>query len=255
MSTFKQLIIIFFISFFKLKPVLAPEYVNLWVVWNIGQGQWVTHIESDNCWHFDVGGEPGQSKNIQKTLFYFCGHKKNRIFLSHWDYDHFLNIPFLAKRLPEVCWQYQPTQFKDKPSAQKIIDLEIPSCNNLNQNIDLSYWLSPNVKKSNDSSAVFTKNNVLLSGDSPIKQEKIWSHELPNLNLMQVYILGHHGSATSTSAELLTALSGLKFVIASARYKKYRHPSVVTLNRLALARIPTLRTEAWGNIWFQTKSY
>ena len=35
--------------YFKSSLALAPEYVNRWVVWNTGQGQWVTHILNEGA--------------------------------------------------------------------------------------------------------------------------------------------------------------------------------------------------------------
>lgn len=241
--------IIFLIITFKIKSANTPSHLDLWVVWNIGQGQWVTHIQSDECTHFDIGGEFGSFKNIRKSLLYYCGKKNNKLNLSHWDYDHFMNLPSLIKTIPNVCWNIRP-QFSDtKKAAQKILALNIPDCQNPDQ--DLKKWSPLTSKNTNESSLIFFKSNVLLPGDSPVQKEMLWASEFDAIQSTQVLILGHHGSRTSTGKFLLSKLGKLFYSIASARYIKYKHPHSDTLARLSEYKIPILKTEDWGNIWFE----
>lgn len=106
-------------------------------------------------------------------------------------------------------------------------------------------------QSSNDSSQiVYSKTfQTLIPGDSTKKQEKIWRFKTPST--AQGLILGHHGSRTSTSKELLQTLPNLKWAIASARYEKYRHPHKDVLKNLKAHRIPILKTEDWGHIRIQ----
>lgn len=252
----KYFFIVFLMTIFKIKSVEAPWYINSWVVWNIGQGQWVTHILSDECLHYDVGGEFGSFKNIKKSLLSSCGRKLNRLNLSHWDYDHMLNIPFLVKAVPNVCWQNLPEFGHTKKAAQKILQLNIPYCRKQNTKLttQLAIWTPFIARNTNESSTIFLDEKVLLPGDSPIQLEKIWATEIENIKLTQVLILGHHGSRTSTGKNLLEQLPNIRFSIASARYKKYKHPHQDVLARLSAFNIPVLKTEDWGNIWFKTNA-
>ena len=75
--------IILIIITFKLKYAEAPDYINLWVTWNIGQGQWVTHVLPDTCLHYDMGGEFGSFKKNKKIMIRYCGNKLNKLNLSH----------------------------------------------------------------------------------------------------------------------------------------------------------------------------
>ncbi len=240
--------IIFLIITFKLKQAQSPEHINRWVVWNIGQGQWVTHVLSDECLHYDMGGEFGSFKNIKKTLVRYCGNKPNRLNLSHWDYDHFLNIPAFVKAVPRLCWQNIPEFAHNKQSAKFILDLKIPTCKQKNEG---PAWIPFIARNTNESCLIYFEERVLIPGDSPIQQEKYWSNEIENIELTRVLVLGHHGSRTSTGKELLKRLPRVKFSIASARYAKYRHPHQETLMRLSDYNIPILKTEDWGNIWFE----
>lgn len=241
--------IIFFIVLFKIKSANTPEYLNIWVVWNVGQGQWVSHILSDECFHYDMGGEFGSFKNIKKKLLHLCGTKINKLNLSHWDYDHFANIPSLSQTLPKICWQNKPEFGKTKKAVQKILNLNIPDCHQLDANLKI--WKPLTAQNTNESSMIFYTDRVLITGDSPIKNEKIWAYELSPILSTRVLILGHHGSRTSTGDILLSKLNNLNYSIASARYLKYKHPHQDTLSRLSKYQIPVLKTEDWGNIWFE----
>lgn len=241
--------IILLIVTFKLKYAEAPEQINLWVTWNVGQGQWVTHILSKECLHYDMGGEVGSFKPIKKMLLDYCGNKINKLNLSHWDYDHFFNIPSFVKAMPKVCWLNVPEFAYTKKSAQNILNLKIPDCDTKDEN--LMVWVPLFARNTNESSTIFYDKNILMTGDSPIQQEKIWTPEIENLEFTRVLILGHHGSRTSTGKNLLSNLTHLKFSIASARYRKYKHPHSDTLKRLSEYNIPILKTEDWGNIWFE----
>ena len=96
MSKF-SLVIVFFLITFKLSSAQNLEFINIWVVWDIGQGQWVTHLTTEACLHFDIGGEIGSYKYIDHPLKKNCSDKKNILFLSHWDFDHYFNTTAVAK--------------------------------------------------------------------------------------------------------------------------------------------------------------
>ena len=242
--------LIFLILFFKLSRIENSYFENVWIVWNIGQGQWVTHVQPDQCIHFDMGGDLGSFKNIQLSLHKLCSLKQNRIFLSHWDFDHYSNVFSLAQKMRYVCWASRPPQTRDNISVQKILDLNIPPCEvGWKLTSEIKNWFPQSGKTSNDFSIVSLEDQYLMPGDSPIKQEKIWSHIMKIQNV-RVLVLGHHGSRTSTGNELLQKLPRLKIAVASARISKYGHPHADTLLRLRKNKTPVLKTEDWGSIWF-----
>ncbi|MBC7743329.1 MAG: hydrolase [Bdellovibrionaceae bacterium] len=248
----KTFLALFLIIFFKQSFADGPGTIDRWVVWNIGQGQWATHILTTTCIHYDVGGELGTFKRLRSSLLNFCGQKENRIVLSHWDYDHFLNLPYLARAVPHICWETMPTFEINKKTAQNIVALKLPPCSTkFLEKIQITKWVPTHGKTTNDSSIVHLEKKVLLPGDSTVRQEKEWATRMKDLNSVHVLVLGHHGSATSTSAQLLAHLPKLNFAIASARYVRYRHPNIKTIKRLANAHVPVLRTEDWGSIWFE----
>jgi competence protein ComEC len=220
------------------------------VIWNIGQGQWVTSIEDSTCRHFDVGGERFPWAKISKL----CRDKRNKVYLSHWDWDH---IGGLAKWPSswDTCIAMRP-QGTSSPGKMKLLE-KFSDCP---EKPDLPIWRGPTLfKKSrkskneidtNAASQVVTFKRFLLPGDSPVKAEKVWQ-SLPWITNSKVLVLGHHGSRTSTSEELLDHLPHLQMAIASARWERYKHPHAEVVYRLKKRRIPLLKTEDWGNIWFE----
>lgn len=71
---------------------------------------------------------------------------------------------------------------------------------------------------------------------------------MTDLKSVRVLALGHHGSRTSTSKDLLKELPNLKLAIASARKRRYGHPHRETVEALGKFKVPILSTEDWGNI-------
>lgn len=226
---------------------LLPVYISgdsskRLIVWNVGQGQWVTLVRGGECWHFDTGGEFAPWEAIIRI----CGERLNRIFLSHWDSDHIGFANQLARKLP-ACLQSEPPGPAPVQKARRI--LQIPRCAPMSEG--LLNWRPSTGHASNDWSQIFSVENVLLPGDSTRGQEKFWEKALPDLWRVRILLLGHHGSRTSTSIGLLQELRGLKMAVASARFRRYGHPHMETLELLQRFRVPLLRTEDWGTIVFE----
>ncbi|MGZ3769493.1 MAG: hydrolase [Bdellovibrio sp.] len=218
---------------------------NYLVIWNVGQGQFVSFVSPLFCHHFDMGGEFFPWKKILSE----CQKKDNEVFLSHWDWDHIgaLNTLKGKNLLNNFCIALRPL---GNSSQHKMKLLEpFPSCPT--EKISELIWKPPmGQKDSNSLSQVVKINETLIPGDSPVTQEKIWSR-LNWIKSSRVLILGHHGSKTSTSTELLQSLPYLKMSISSARWKRYHHPDASIEARLQHYRIPLLKTEEWGNIWIE----
>lgn len=212
------------------------------IIWNIGQGQWTTLVTEKHCDHFDMGGE----YNISRKVKTYCGLRDHRIHLSHWDSDHIGFVAKLRKMTKNICLYNWP---KGNASPHKKAILEgLPMCATENRPFQVVYSGSEKTKATpNETSEVVTTNEILIPGDSPKKEEKIWSHS-PKLASIKGLILGHHGSHTSSSDILLDQLPHLRWAIATARKKRFGHPHPETLARLKAHKIPVLLTEDWGTI-------
>ncbi len=221
----------------------CPSSQIQWIIWNVGQGQWITRVSYDSCQHFDFGGETFIARSPLQNVQKICHQKINQLYLSHADLDHYSFLPGLYKRMPQLCWQIKPLQ-------NLRWKFPIPYCSSKIQNQALVIFANTDTIEKNKASTVLFQDQILIPGDSPTVNEKIWLQSLNRFNI-QILILGHHGSRTSTSQELLNALPGLRMTIASQRTKKYGHPHREVAVKLLNRGLRIIKTEDWGHILIQ----
>lgn len=93
----------------------------------------------------------------------------------------------------------------------------------------------------------YGETSALLAGDLVKSMEKFVATEAPRADLLKV---AHHGSATSTTPELLAAVQP-RFAVISAGYgNSFGHPRRVVLERLQQSHVRTYRTDMLGAITF-----
>lgn len=107
----------------------------------------------------------------------------------------------------------------------------------------------------NDDSLVleitYGRRSMLLTGDAekPVEYDMVANAQLHPVTLLKV---GHHGSRTSSSEELLSQIAP-QFAIISDGYKnQFHHPHPDVLARLAEHHIAVFRTDQRGLITFRT---
>ncbi len=235
------------------------------IVWNVGQGQWVTVSKAKTCLHFDMGGE----RIIWADVLKECGTKQNIGFFSHWDVDHLSFVKKAAQKLEKFCVAAPPSGKSPSPKKSEIFE-KLKTCPDIHsieatqdiaefhfprdqfrkyKNLSHRGELKKQIVTSNDESRVFeVEKKLLIPGDSPSRQEIIWRQKILSPEKIMLLVLGHHGSRTSTSRELLIRLSNLKLAISTARFARYGHPHQEVLWRLKKFGVSCLQTEFWGNI-------
>ena len=87
---------------------------------------------------------------------------------------------------------------------------------------------------------------TLITGDSLTPAEMLLSARYP-LPDVEVLVVGHHGSDTSTCRELIESIQP-DLAIISVGYNNYGHPSPRVIERLEGYGIRVLRTDLEGNI-------
>ncbi|UOF01650.1 ComEC/Rec2 family competence protein [Bdellovibrio reynosensis] len=229
-----------FLITFSASHVLHIPAQKFFIVWNVGQGQWTTAVTPNACYHFDMGGEFFPMGKILQQ----CRLKANLAFLSHWDWDHVGGLQKVKKNLP-LCIGLRPLGPASKKKRRLLAGFSDCDKKSIPE---LYKWQPRGFKNANEQSQVILYNQVLLPGDSPGEHEKQWLDQ-SWISRTKHFILGHHGSNTSTSMELLKRLPDGIQAISSARWARYKHPHSSVELRLSQARIPLLRTEDWGNIW------
>ncbi|MBX3021934.1 MAG: hydrolase [Bdellovibrionales bacterium] len=220
---------------------LAKEFSHQLIVWNVGQGQWVTLVDNRGCWHFDTGGERPPWKEVMRL----CRARRNFLTYSHWDWDHISFTGGLKNFLPQVCVLHPPV---GRASPRKMRLLRgLRACA---EREVFTSWSDPHGRNANGLSRVVWWRGVLIPGDSTRVEEKFWVHAFKQLRETRILILGHHGSQTSTSNALLDRIPYTLAAVASARFRRYRHPHKRVERDLQLREIPLLRTEEWGHLIF-----
>ncbi|TDM15588.1 DNA internalization-related competence protein ComEC/Rec2 [Macrococcus bovicus] len=104
----------------------------------------------------------------------------------------------------------------------------------------------------NDSSIitrVTLGRRYLLMGDAPAEKERSLMGQLCSEQI-DVLKVGHHGSKTSTSDELLECLKPEYAVISAGRNNRFGHPHEEVMARLNKSRVHILNTQTDGKIEF-----
>ncbi len=101
--------------------------------------------------------------------------------------------------------------------------------------------------RGNDDSMVvkvgYDKASVLLEGDAEKRTERVITPELGHISLLKV---AHHGSATSSSPELLARTRPEFAIISVGKFNRYGHPRTEVLERLGSEGACTYRTDITG---------
>ena len=217
------------------------------IVWSVGQGQMVTYSDSHFCIHFDMGGEVFPLRKLIKE----CGKKDNKVFFSHWDWDHINFTRKAWQRLPSFCRLNTPGGKGNK--KKRAFLLPVPECEAHPVGVFKEISFPAHLNKSRRvtisnkySRVVVVKKQILIPGDSPGSSESLWQNKI--VDPVRILVVSHHGSQFSTTPQLLNRLPYLKLAIASARKKRHGHPHVKVKRRLIHKGVPLLSTENYNNI-------
>lgn len=201
------------------------------------------------CFHLDMGGE----RAPWAQLLLECQGKQNTVSYSHWDWDHLSFTAEAQRRFSSLCLSHPPPGEKPLSLSKVSMIARLPVCWSLKtpwREIHFPPGRHPR-RDANASSRVLTlSDGALIPGDSPTTQERRWAPFLfsPQGRPLRLLVLGHHGSKSSTSAELLKNLPQLRQAWVSARRRRYGHPHRQVVERLKKQRVPLLRTEDWGTL-------
>ena len=212
----------------------------------------------------DTGGN-SFSKNpigLYKTLPLLkkLGIKKlDHMILSHGDDDHLGDALFLLKNYPvKNVWINQGSINQKEKQLVNWYHAKI-----VNQDFILKtkhmMWqqLNKAFADENDSSLVFLISSfskfLLFMGDASIKTEEylLSTYSLPKIDILK---LGHHGSKTSTSSNLLEKISPKLALISAGLNNRFSHPHQEVLSRLKEYNIPYFLTSEVGSVKINLKT-
>jgi competence protein ComEC len=112
-------------------------------------------------------------------------------------------------------------------------------------------WAASAQARNNDSLVLrlrYRDSSALLERDAerPVEQRMAATHEM-HADLLKV---GHHGSNTSSTQELISAVHPRWAVISVGAHNAFGHPRMDVLRRLVDANVTTYRTDLSGAVTF-----
>ncbi len=226
-----------------------------------------THADSDHIGNFDDILKDYDVKFMYRPYVYYSGttYQFSNDFnkgaspykQSSKTYGDFLNLVknetyYENNSLKKLEWEFftHDSDFAGKISYNDKIyeyyfDFLTPRFNSLD---DIDY------KDANDYSPIIKFSycgvDILFTGDAEKEAEEDFVYHYRNSKDVDVDILkvGHHGSSTSTTTQLLELVKPEYSVIQCGVDNSYHHPKQATLNRLVEAKSGIFRNDLHGDI-------
>ncbi len=235
---------------------------------DIGQGDSIIVHSNNETVLIDTGGKEFTFKNSNNSntiaynttypLLKSLGIKKiDRLILTHGDNDHLGEAKNLID-LIEVDKVYFNLGKRNKNELDLIEKLEskkikyTTSYENLTFKVgNFKFWqLNREYDDENTSSSIYLAEidgyKILFTGDASCESEKYILTKLDTkIDILKV---GHHGSKTSTSEELLDSLAPQIALISSGRDNKFNHPHRQVVDLLRSKKVSIYNTQTSGAI-------
>ena len=232
---------------------------------DVGQGQSVSVFSGENTLLIDCGGifSAENAGDAVGRYLLSCGRKKvDLLLLTHLHEDHVNGIPVLMEYLPVneiVFYAYSTDEDSQLESILAAAESHGTKITAVGKEAEASLgrislkMTTPLDAGDTNELCLFSVSSVgeydlLVTGDAPKEAERCFLSEntFPDIDL---FVVGHHGSKTSSSEELLSAVPHATAVI-STGYNTYGHPSPETLEALSGHNIPVYRTDLSGTVQF-----
>ena len=221
-------------------PSPTPGHFRLTAL-DVGQGTAAVIQTARHSVLFDAGPRFGDTDAGQRVVLPYLqaqGLSPDIVVLSHQDADHAGGVPSVQRAFPGLPWfssialdhplQHQNSANK-QPAATRCqagqrwswdgVDFEIvhPTA------MDYAYPLSPNARSCVLLVRSADGRQALLTGDMGKAQERALIARQPALRV-DVLMVAHHGSASSSSADFLDSVRPSLAFIQSGYRNRYGHP-------------------------------
>lgn len=225
---------------------------------DVGQGQSILLEAQGARYLVDCGGSyADQAGETAARLLLSQGVTRlDGIVVTHYDADHCAGLPQLLGRIR--CDRLYLPEVPDESGLRAELEgLGVPVryvsrdlvLGDSRFTLSLFAPVSQEVGNKSCVSVLFTaaECDTLITGDLGQAEELklLATHNLPELEIL---IVGHHGSAGSTSPWLLARLHPQAAILSVGESNPYGHPSAEVLDRLAQAGCAILRTDRLGSI-------
>lgn len=230
---------------------------------DVGQGQCILFHDADNVIVVDCGGD-GREDPGELAADYLLSNAVTRLdalVLTHYHADHANGVLRLLDRM-SIKRLFLPDVEEDDPLRQEILSLAGENGVEIffvREAVvadfgSLALTIYPPLSGDRDENerglallAQSEEHSVLVTGDMDGLTERKLLHyaDLPDIDLL---IAGHHGSADSTTEQLLEVVQPELCIISVGQHNRYGHPADETLNRLTEANCDTYRTDQNGTV-------
>lgn len=267
----KKIISVLPILLLALFNYLYPVFFNqnYLMFLDVGQGDSILIHSKDKTMLVDTGGvinysrEKWQERKNEKSLTNYVTipvlkklgiRKIDYLVLTHGDFDHMGEALKLIKqyRVEDIYLNQGNFNLLEKKVIKKyrhvyqIREKEKIVLGNIN-----IVQINKEFSDENDSSSIllmyYKNKKILLTGDASKKSEEYILNKY-NIGKIDVLKIGHHGSKTSTSDELLEELRPSLAIISCGKNNRFNHPHKETIDKLKEYRIKYLRTDISGTI-------
>ena len=261
---YKPIILLFIVLFFhnNINFFLRKDFMT---ILDVKQGDAILLHSQNQTVLIDTGGSYYNDYS-DKIISYLksIGIKRiNYMFITHGDFDHIGSSYSLVNNFNVDNVYFNSNEYND--NEVKLINIlenknicyeRIKRLTKLKiGQIDM-YNFSYNLVNENDASIVSLikvyNRVVMLMGDaSKITEEYLLSdYTLPEVDILKV---GHHGSNTSTSWELLNKIKPKYSLISVGKNNLYHHPARLVIDRLSDTKI--WQTSINGSIYIDFKNF
>lgn len=245
------------------KPASAPE-ISLTML-DVKQGLSILVESAGEYAIYDGGGRETSSYVVAYLKQHNIDHLKY-MFVSHYDEDHIAGLVGVLKTVPTdlVIWPAYETDTAIYTSLVNAVkDQQVAAHYPVqgetyelgSSSIDvLSAGETPSASDNNRSVVVKLTCgdfSCLITGDAEAEEEASLIQENQPL-ASNLYIVGHHGSASSSTPEFVNAIHPEAAWISCGIENSYGHPATQTLDTLQQQGIQLFRTDRQGEVTCQS---
>ena len=231
-------------------------------VLDVGQGQSILLQSGGKNFLVDCGSEEGEGAAdiAAETLLSQGISRLDGIIVTHFDADHTCGLPGLLTRI-KIDRLLLPYVDDAEGIGANLSSLTDGAVQYVSEDVTLSFDggkitifgpISYEDDNENSLCILFQTENcdILITGDRGELGEKllVYEHDLPKL---EVLIVGHHGSAYSTTDALLEETQPEIAMISVGENNRYGHPSPKVLKRLEAIRCTIYRTDMHGTLTYR----
>jgi competence protein ComEC len=230
-------------------PGRAPDTAPRLSVLDAGQGTAVVFTAGDRALLYDTGGGDPAGPNIANSVvlpwLQAAGWRSlETLIISHHDLDHSAGTHDVLRALPVANFMAGETPQPGARACRAGMAWRWPG------GITFQVLSPAAPQQGNDGSCVVLIETpdmrVLLAGDIGVDQERelirFWGARLKS----DVLLVGHHGSATSTSQSWLNYVSPRVAVVSAGYASQFGHPHAQVMQRLEAQGVEVRETAHEG---------